>query len=296
MSFLKKLFGRSKKQVNIAIVGLDNAGKTTLLNFLIEGEPTETIPTMGVNYKEIKMKKIKLNMMDLGGQVAFRKFWKGPIQTSQVLIFVIDGADPERFDEANKELNKALEIFPDDLPILILVNKCDLDNFVNKDRIIEYFEFDKLLGRDWHIENTSALLGHGLTESFHWLYERVSGKKIKKKLVPEDILIFNESGIPIISKSKVFKESTLTAGLLSAINSFVNSTTDQSLTSLTMGKYKVVFQHMKEIIGALVMNSYENDKEGNKILKEILEEINTRGLEFAEQILTNYILDKIKNI
>lgn len=296
MSFLKKLFRRSKKQVNIAIVGLDNAGKTTLLNFLIEGEPTETIPTMGVNYKEIKLKKIKLNMMDLGGQVAFRKFWKGPIQTSQVLIFVLDGSDTERFDEANNELNNALELFPEDLPLLILVNKCDLDNFVNKDKIIEIFELDILLGRDWHIENTSALLGNGITESFHWLYERVSGKKIKKQLVPEDILIFNDSGIPIISKSKVFKESTLTAGLLSAINSFANSITNQDLTSLTMGNYKVIFQHMKEIVGALVMNSYENDKEGNKILNEILTEINTRGLEFAEQVLTNYILNKIKSI
>ncbi|MHA1270540.1 MAG: ADP-ribosylation factor-like protein [Candidatus Helarchaeota archaeon] len=297
MSFIKKIFGRAKKNVNISIVGLDNAGKTTLLNFLIEGEATETIPTVGVNYKQIKLKKIKFNMMDLGGQIAFRKFWKGPIQTSQCLIFVIDGSDKERFKEARQELENALELFPGQFPVLILNNKCDLPNFVNKDILISNFGLEELIGRDWHVENTCALTGKGLSESFHWLYEHVTGEKIKKSYVPEDILIFNDSGIPIISKSKIFKESILTAGLLSAINAFITTTTDQDLTSLTMGKYKIIFQHLKEIIGAIVMNSYDNhDELAADMLRKILNEINERGLEFAEQILTNFLLERMKSI
>lgn len=295
MSFLKRLFRRTRKQINIAIIGLDNAGKTTLLNFLIEGEPSETIPTMGVNYQEIKLKKIKLNLMDLGGQVAFRKFWKGPIQTSQCLIFVIDGTDVDRFEEARLELCDALDLLAPELPVLILVNKSDLKNFTGKGEIIDIFNLNELYNRDWHIENTSALLGNGLTESFHWLYEHITGKKVKKKLIPEDILIFNKSGIPIISKSTIFKESVLTAGILSAINSFVSTITNENLTSLTMGKYKVIFKHMREIIGAIILNSYENEELAENMLHELLEEINNKGVTFAEQVLTNFILTKIKN-
>ncbi len=297
MGLFSRLFGKVKKKVNIAIIGLDNAGKSTTLNFLVEGEPTETIPTMGANYQQIQLKKIQLNMIDLGGQKAFRQFWKGPLQSSQCMIFVIDSTDIERFLEAKEELENAMTLFPKNFPILILANKQDLDAAVPKVEIMRIFELhEKFNGRDWHIENTSALFGTGLSESFHWLYEHITGEKVKKMTVPRDIIIFDaSSGLPIISKSEIFKEGQLAAGFLSAMHTFVSTVAQDTITSITMGKNKILFQHMKEIIGAIILSAQENEKIAAKLLEDLLIEIIAKGIDMAEQVLTNFVIDKLKN-
>ncbi|MHA1301694.1 MAG: ADP-ribosylation factor family protein [Candidatus Helarchaeota archaeon] len=294
MSFLKRLFGGGKKKVNLALIGLDNAGKSTTLNFLISGEHVETVPTMGVNYERIKLKKLELNMIDLGGQVAFRKFWAGPLQNSQCLIFVIDGTDRDRFQEAKDEFYNSLEIFSKKFPIIILVNKQDLPNAAPKEEIIDFFELTKLQGRDWHILDTSAITGKGLVEAFQWIYEHISGDKIKKALLPRDIIIFDEGGIPIISKSQVFKEGDLAAGLLSAINTFIKTVSAEKLTSLTMGKYKIIFQHVKELIGAIILNVGENEQLASELLEKLLGQLIYHGLENAEKILYDFYIKEIK--
>jgi tRNA U34 5-carboxymethylaminomethyl modifying GTPase MnmE/TrmE len=274
------MFKKKVKNVNIAIIGLDSAGKSTTLNFLVEGEATETIPTVGVNYEKISIgKNLVLNLIDLGGQC---------------MIFVIDSSDEERFKEARSELHDALDEFQSNLPILILANKQDLASAVDKAELIKIFGLDLLDGRDWHIENTSALLGTGLSEAFHWLYEHITGEKVKKSVVPKDIIIFNKDGIPIISKSEIFKEGELAAGFLSAINSFISHVADDKLNSITMGKHKVVFQYMKELMGAIILESAENEKAAVEMLETVLSQISKNGIDNAEQILTNFVLNEIK--
>ncbi|MFX0100272.1 MAG: ADP-ribosylation factor-like protein [Candidatus Hodarchaeota archaeon] len=283
-------------KINIAIIGLDNAGKSTTLNFLVEGEPTETIPTVGVNYEQIKMKKVDINMIDLGGQQAFRKFWKGPIQSSQCLVFVIDATDKVRFPEAADELYDALKIFPEDFPVLILANKQDLEGAASKEDIVEEFQMiEKLKGRDFHVEATSAITGSGLSEAFHWLYEHITGEKVKKNLVPKDIIIFDKNGVPIISKSEIFKESELAAGFLSAMNSFISVVAEDKLTSITMGKHKVIFQHMKELIGAIILTAQDSEKVAEGLLEKLLTEIVAAGMKSAETVMSNFILREIKS-
>ncbi len=283
--------------MNIAIIGLDNAGKSTTLNFLVEGQPSETIPTMGVNYQQIKLKKIQLNLIDLGGQKAFRQFWKGPLQTSQCMIFVIDSADKERFGEAKEELINALELVPKQFPVLILANKQDLNGSVPKEDIIRTFELpNQFNGRDWHIENTSAITGAGLSEAFHWLYEHITGEKIKRTALPRDIIIFDaNSGLPIISKSEIFQEGQLAAGFLSAMHTFVSTVAKDTISSITMGRNKILFQHMKEVIGAIVLHAHENEQAAIGLLDELLVEIVSQGLSSAEQVLTNFVINRIKN-
>ncbi|MFX0103822.1 MAG: ADP-ribosylation factor family protein [Candidatus Hodarchaeota archaeon] len=295
MGFFKNLMKKKVKTVNIAIIGLDNAGKSTTLNFLVEGEPTETIPTVGVNYEKLSLgKNIVLNMIDLGGQKAFRKFWKGPIHESQCMIFVIDSTDKERFIEARDELHGALDEFPRDFPVLVLANKQDLVTAADKSELIQIMGLDLLDGRDWHIENTSAIEGTGLSEAFHWLYEHITGEKVKRPFVPKDIIIFEKTGIPVVSKSQIFKESGLAAGFLSAINSFVSHVAEERLNSITMGKHKVVFHYLNELMGAIIVDSVDNEKAASDMLKSILGLISESGIENAEKVLTNFVINEIK--
>jgi len=83
---------------------LDNAGKTTLLKFLAQENPTQTTPTQGFNVKSIVKDTFKLNVWDIGGQKEIRKYWENYFDNVDALIFVVDSSDDYRVTESNNEL------------------------------------------------------------------------------------------------------------------------------------------------------------------------------------------------
>jgi len=101
-SVLTRLFG--KKQMRILMVGLDAAGKTTILYKLKLGEIVTTIPTIGFNVETVEYKNICFTVWDVGGQSKIRPLWRHYFQNTQGLIFVVDSNDRERIAEAEKEL------------------------------------------------------------------------------------------------------------------------------------------------------------------------------------------------
>ncbi|VDM15217.1 unnamed protein product [Wuchereria bancrofti] len=104
------LFGRlfGKKQVRILMVGLDAAGKTTILYKLKLGEIVTTIPTIGFNVETVEYKNISFTVWDVGGQDKIRPLWRHYFQNTQGLIFVVDSNDRERIEESRAELHKML--------------------------------------------------------------------------------------------------------------------------------------------------------------------------------------------
>src|SRR5580704_15603125 len=105
-SLFKSLFG--KQDVRILMVGLDAAGKTTILYKLKLGEIVTTIPTIGFNVETVEYKNLKFTMWDVGGQDKIRPLWRHYFQNTQGLIFVVDSNDRERVGEASEELSKML--------------------------------------------------------------------------------------------------------------------------------------------------------------------------------------------
>lgn len=101
-SALTRLFG--KKQMRILMVGLDAAGKTTILYKLKLGEIVTTIPTIGFNVETVEYKNICFTVWDVGGQDKIRPLWRHYFQNTDGLIFVVDSNDRERIEEASKEL------------------------------------------------------------------------------------------------------------------------------------------------------------------------------------------------
>lgn len=85
-------------------VGLDAAGKTTILYKLKLGEVVTTIPTIGFNVESVEYKNICFTVWDVGGQDKIRPLWRHYFQNTQGLIFVVDSNDRDRITEAEKEL------------------------------------------------------------------------------------------------------------------------------------------------------------------------------------------------
>ena len=119
------LFGN--KEVRILILGLDNAGKTTILYRLQADEPIETIPTIGFNVETLQYKNIKFQVWDLGGQTSIRPYWRCYYPNTDAIIFVVDSVDSDRFVTAKSELMAMLqEEELKDAILLIFANKQDM--------------------------------------------------------------------------------------------------------------------------------------------------------------------------
>ena len=97
-----------KKDVRILMVGLDAAGKTTILYKLKLGEIVTTIPTIGFNVETVEYKNISFTVWDVGGQDKIRPLWRHYYQNTQGLIYVVDSSDKERVEESREELHKML--------------------------------------------------------------------------------------------------------------------------------------------------------------------------------------------
>ena len=156
-------FLKMKKDMRILMVGLDAAGKTTILYKLKLGEVVTTIPTIGFNVETVDYKNISFTVWDVGGQDKIRNLWRHYYQNTQGLIFVVDSNDKARIEDAKNELHKMLqEEELKDADLLVFANKQDLPH--------------AMTGRQWYIQACCATTGDGLYEGLDWLSDVVSKK------------------------------------------------------------------------------------------------------------------------
>ncbi|XP_019961737.1 ADP-ribosylation factor 4 [Paralichthys olivaceus] len=173
---ISTLFARffGKKQMRILMVGLDAAGKTTILYKLKLGEIVTTIPTIGFNVETVEYKNICFTVWDVGGQDKIRPLWRHYFQNTQGLIFVVDSNDRERVPESAEELNKMIqEDELKDAVLLVFANKQDLPNAMSVTELTDKLGLNSLR-RTWHIQATCATQGTGLYEGLDWLSNELS--------------------------------------------------------------------------------------------------------------------------
>ena len=152
------------------MVGLDGAGKTTILYKLKLGEIVTTIPTIGFNVETVEYKNINFTVWDVGGQDKIRPLWRHYFQGTQGLIFVVDSNDRERIYAARGELEKMLaEDELRDAAILVLANKQDLPQAMSVADMTEKIGLHNIRTRKWFIQATCATSGDGLYEGLDWL-------------------------------------------------------------------------------------------------------------------------------
>ncbi|KAL0242584.1 hypothetical protein GEMRC1_005147 [Eukaryota sp. GEM-RC1] len=172
-------FLRSKKKFRGLLVGLDGAGKTTLIYLLKEGDMFDTIPTTGFNTEEIAFGKNTLvTFCDVGGQDSQRSLWSHHFDKISVLAFVIDGSKPERFEEAKQELLRLDQEsqIDDDVLCVILSTKMDLPDYVPSEEVSVALGVSDLK-RDWSVLQVSGTDKKHVKELVRWLSDQLSTRK-----------------------------------------------------------------------------------------------------------------------
>merc|ERR1712178_647173 len=167
-----------KKEMRILMLGLDAAGKTTILYKLKLGEVVTTIPTIGFNVETVEYKNINFSVWDVGGQDKIRKLWRYYYQNTQGLIFVIDSNDRDRIEDARGELaNMLKEDEMRNAVLLVFANKQDLPNSMTAAEVTEKLGLQSMRSRQWFIQSTCATTGDGLYEGLDWMSRTLSSKK-----------------------------------------------------------------------------------------------------------------------
>ncbi|TFB05071.1 ADP-ribosylation factor-like protein 1 [Trichoderma ghanense] len=194
MSWLTNLVW-AKKEIRILILGLDNAGKTTLLYRLKVrlheaaiylnacadfdwdqiGEVVTTIPTIGFNVESVTYKNLNFNVWDLGGQTSIRPYWRCYYANTAAVIFVVDSTDIDRLQTAAEELSAMLnEEELKDAALLVFANKQDQPGAKGAGEISEALQLGELRDRNWSIMACSAVDGSGVNEGMDWLVQTVN--------------------------------------------------------------------------------------------------------------------------
>jgi len=165
-------------EMRILMVGLDAAGKTTILYKLKLGEVVTTIPTIGFNVETVEYKNISFTVWDVGGQDKIRPLWRHYYQGTQGIIFVVDSNDRDRAEDAREELMKMLnEDEMRDAALLVFANKQDLPNAMPAAEVTEKLGLRNMRDRQWFIQSACATTGDGLYEGLDWMSRTLASSK-----------------------------------------------------------------------------------------------------------------------
>mmetsp|Transcript_3248 Transcript_3248/g.5054 ORF Transcript_3248/g.5054 Transcript_3248/m.5054 type:complete len:187 (-) Transcript_3248:247-807(-) len=178
LTILKKV-KQKEQELRILILGLDNAGKTTILK-KFNGEDVHQIsPTVGFNIKSLEYRGYTLNLWDVGGQKTIRAYWRNYFEQTDGIIWVVDSADRWRLEECRNQLRELLS--QEKLAgasLLIFANKQDLAGALSVNEISEVLHLadDDIKGRHWTIFGCSAMTGEGLETGVDWVVNDIASR------------------------------------------------------------------------------------------------------------------------
>ena len=139
------------------------------------------VPTIGLNIAKISRPEGEYIFWDLGGQESLRKIWNKYFEEADAIVYVIDGADEDRFEEAKTTLKNLMEEpMLEDLPHLILLNKSDLEGFKGVEYISDKMKLYSLRCDEYIMLPISALKEKGITSSMNWIMETIKSKNMQK--------------------------------------------------------------------------------------------------------------------
>jgi len=176
--------GLWNKSAKICFLGLDNAGKTTLLAMLRDDRLVQHMPTQKPTMEELTMGNIKFRTYDLGGHAVARRLWREYYADVDAIVFLVDSTDRERFPESKKELDELLS--GDDLkdvPVLVLGNKIDLPSAASEEEIRNTLGLTQTTGknvgalakgvRPIEVFMCSIVKRMGYKDGFNWLAQYI---------------------------------------------------------------------------------------------------------------------------
>lgn len=176
LKILKKT-KEKEREMRLLMLGLDNAGKTTILK-KYNGEDTSTIsPTLGFNIKTLEYQGYKLNVWDVGGQTTIRSYWRNYFEQTDGLVWVVDSGDKIRLEDCRRELHNLLQ--QERLAgasLLVFCNKQDLQGALTVNEIKDFLQLDSLITRHWACVPCSAVTGEGLIAGINWIVGDIAAR------------------------------------------------------------------------------------------------------------------------
>ena len=171
-----------KDELHILMIGLDHAGKTTVLE-KIKGmysdlpgmDPDKILPTVGLNVGKLDFSSsIKLIVWDLGGQLGLRNIWDKYFSDCHAILYVVDSTNPGRFEEAKTALDKPLgsrDTFG--APLLVMVSKCDEQTAQSAEEVASNLGLTAVTSRPHKVLQVSSHSGQGIADGLSWLVTAV---------------------------------------------------------------------------------------------------------------------------
>ncbi|KAI8836374.1 ADP-ribosylation factor family-domain-containing protein [Chytridium lagenaria] len=179
-----------KEEFNVVILGLDNAGKTTLLERIKATyttgrtlSPDQIGPTIGLNIGKIELNSVRLNFWDLGGQRDLLSIWSKYYSECHGIIFVIDATDESRIQDVKVAFENVITSdLTEGIPVLMLANKSDKPGALTVANVKEVFNQIalKLGARDSKVMAVSALRGEGVRDAIDWLWVRLDRNRVNR--------------------------------------------------------------------------------------------------------------------
>lgn len=200
--------GARKQPVNIVILGIENAGKTTLLRNISGMKFAETLTTIGLNVEMLKHKGLDFQAIDVGGQLHFREtMWQYYTTLAKGAIFVFDISDRSKFSEAKRWFEYISHRLSKKAVLMFLANKIDLkdedDTFLTTEEIINMFKLDNVSRypeRSFRIWETSAKTGENVDDAISWMFNKLV-EYIKEETRISFVSILNQNNETIYRTS-----------------------------------------------------------------------------------------------
>uniref|UniRef100_A0A7E4VH90 ADP-ribosylation factor-like protein 6 n=1 Tax=Panagrellus redivivus TaxID=6233 RepID=A0A7E4VH90_PANRE len=177
VNLLQNIFGNNPRSVQVLVLGLDNSGKTTVVNHLKNPQQADqAVPTVGQNVEKFVSHNLTFNTYDMAGQSKYRNLWETHYKSMHGIIFVVDSTDRMRMALARDELWILLDhkdIINRNAPLLILANKNDQKDALLPTEVHHNLGLDMIRNRDWQIFPTCALTGEGIDKAVEWLADNM---------------------------------------------------------------------------------------------------------------------------
>ncbi|OCB90218.1 GTP-binding protein [Sanghuangporus baumii] len=172
-----------EKEMRILFLGLDNAGKTTILKKLNNEDVMSVSPTLGFNIKTFIHGRYTLNIWDVGGQRTLRPYWRNYFEQTDAVVWVVDSSDRMRMSDCKEELYKLLTedvrfsstfiVFSltrlAGASLLIFANKQDISGAMTSTEIRDMLGLPSIRSHSWRIWSCSAMTGENLVEGLDWV-------------------------------------------------------------------------------------------------------------------------------
>eukprot|EP00760_Papus_ankaliazontas_P006739 PhM_4_TR13158/c0_g1_i1/m.25224/K07943/ARL2; ADP-ribosylation factor-like protein 2 len=176
LSILKKVKTK-EREMRILMLGLDNAGKTTIVKKFNQDDITGISPTLGFNIRSLEHNGYILNVWDVGGQQCLRSYWRNYFEQTDGIIWVVDSNDVQRLEDCKAELHALL---PEErlagATLLIMANKQDIPSALSIGEVLDAIGADALRNTHRHVHAVacSAHTGDGLLDGVEWLVNDIA--------------------------------------------------------------------------------------------------------------------------